>query len=320
MSLITRCPACGTMFKVVPDQLRISEGWVRCGHCADVFDASANLQAEVPSAPDAAVPRQGPLAVAYAATPAHETGDESQGFASSQNLESGYSISLDPLDSQQLEAEATALRETPLDQPFELRRQDDGGISESPPARFEPVREPEPELHDLSFVREARSLEFWRRPSVRAVLVLLLVGLALLLAAQVGVHDRDRLAATHPALRPWLAGLCGPLDCKISPPRQIDTLVIDSSSFNKLRSDAYRLNFTVKNQAPMPVAMPALELTLTDVQDQPVVRRVLSPADLGAPAGVIGPAAEWSGSVALAVSANGSGARIAGYRLLAFYP
>ena len=34
MSLITRCPACGTMFKVVPDQLRISEGWVRCGHCA----------------------------------------------------------------------------------------------------------------------------------------------------------------------------------------------------------------------------------------------------------------------------------------------
>ena len=40
MSLITRCPACGTMFKVVPDQLKISEGWVRCGHCAEVFDAS----------------------------------------------------------------------------------------------------------------------------------------------------------------------------------------------------------------------------------------------------------------------------------------
>src|SRR6476620_8201349 len=44
MSLITRCPACGTMFKVVPDQLRISEGWVRCGHCAEIFDAAAHLQ------------------------------------------------------------------------------------------------------------------------------------------------------------------------------------------------------------------------------------------------------------------------------------
>ena len=45
MSQITRCPACGTMFKVVPDQLRISEGWVRCGHCAEVFDAAAHLMA-----------------------------------------------------------------------------------------------------------------------------------------------------------------------------------------------------------------------------------------------------------------------------------
>ena len=34
MSLITGCPACGTMFKVVPDQLKISDGWVRCGHCS----------------------------------------------------------------------------------------------------------------------------------------------------------------------------------------------------------------------------------------------------------------------------------------------
>src|SRR3712207_986867 len=44
MSMITGCPACGTMFKVVPDQLKISEGWVRCGHCAEVFDATAHLQ------------------------------------------------------------------------------------------------------------------------------------------------------------------------------------------------------------------------------------------------------------------------------------
>src|SRR5438045_1501637 len=56
MSLITRCPACGTMFKVVADQLRISEGWVRCGHCAEIFDATANLQDE------GRLPRPVPLA------------------------------------------------------------------------------------------------------------------------------------------------------------------------------------------------------------------------------------------------------------------
>jgi predicted Zn finger-like uncharacterized protein len=44
MSQVTRCPSCGTRFKVVADQLRISQGWVRCGMCQSVFDASQDLQ------------------------------------------------------------------------------------------------------------------------------------------------------------------------------------------------------------------------------------------------------------------------------------
>jgi predicted Zn finger-like uncharacterized protein len=36
------------MFRVVADQLKISEGWVRCGHCADVFDATLYLQPWIP--------------------------------------------------------------------------------------------------------------------------------------------------------------------------------------------------------------------------------------------------------------------------------
>ncbi|MFL6699916.1 MAG: DUF3426 domain-containing protein [Vitreoscilla sp.] len=37
MSLATRCPTCGTIFRVVQDQLKVSEGWVRCGQCHEVF-------------------------------------------------------------------------------------------------------------------------------------------------------------------------------------------------------------------------------------------------------------------------------------------
>ena len=40
MSFVTRCPACATHFRVVSDQLKISDGWVRCGQCGEVFDAS----------------------------------------------------------------------------------------------------------------------------------------------------------------------------------------------------------------------------------------------------------------------------------------
>lgn len=43
MNLATRCTTCGTIFRVVQDQLRVSEGWVRCGRCAEVFDAREQL-------------------------------------------------------------------------------------------------------------------------------------------------------------------------------------------------------------------------------------------------------------------------------------
>ncbi|MEO7338854.1 MAG: zinc-ribbon domain-containing protein, partial [Caldimonas sp.] len=43
MTLATRCTACGTAFRVVQDQLKVSEGWVRCGRCGEVFSALEGL-------------------------------------------------------------------------------------------------------------------------------------------------------------------------------------------------------------------------------------------------------------------------------------
>src|SRR5690349_25093321 len=43
MSLATRCPSCGTIFRVVQDQLKVSEGWVRCGQCHEVFHGIESL-------------------------------------------------------------------------------------------------------------------------------------------------------------------------------------------------------------------------------------------------------------------------------------
>ncbi|MBV7484340.1 DUF3426 domain-containing protein [Bordetella sp. BOR01] len=64
MAMTTRCPQCGTAFKVVPDQLRVRNGLVRCGACATVFDGRACLVAQIPQAdPSArqAPPAAGPL-------------------------------------------------------------------------------------------------------------------------------------------------------------------------------------------------------------------------------------------------------------------
>lgn len=359
-ALITRCPACATMFKVVPDQLRVSEGWVRCGHCGEVFDASAHLQE-----PDAVVQAQADAAEAEPAEPAPPPTPIARGQAASNDSElpselnsdltaepvselpadlpSAHSITSrledevheDEVHPDELAAAAQILVEDPRDRPFTLRREDlsqpaDLLASASPTSTFEPSELPassflpsaphEEPVESVGFVRQARREARRRHPAVRALLVVAALALAALLALQVALQDRDRLAAAQPSLRPWLAGLCESLGCRIAPPRQIDAIAIDSSSFNKLRPDAYRLLVTLKNQSRTEVAMPALELTLTDSDEQPVVRRVLLPAEFGASRATIAPTSEWSGGAGIALTDTSLASRVAGYRLLAFYP
>jgi predicted Zn finger-like uncharacterized protein len=352
MSLITCCPACGTMFRVVPDQLKISDGWVRCGHCAEVFDASAGLVQQ----PEAAAPLAGPQPQPQPSVlpPAQEAAAAPAGEPDSRPASEPVTEPSPEVVAQVMAAAAptqpaplapmhredpdpdSELEESELDQPFVFRRSDLAQVDDVPvsppviasvfahsrpaPSGFDAGDDDDAAVEDVSFMRAARRSAFWRRPRVRALLLLAGLLLGALLAVQVAVHDRDRLAAAHPGLRPWLQALCEPAGCTVGPPRQIESVVIDSSSFNKLRTDTYRLNFTLKNAAAIPIAVPSMELTLTDTQDQPVLRRVLAPADIGASQGTLAAGTEWSGSVTLAVAANGQGGRIAGYRLLAFYP
>ena len=334
MSLITSCPACGTMFRVVPDQLKISEGWVRCGHCGDVFDATAHLTDDAALAAAAKQASEPPAAEFVAETRPHELQTQPAQMATVPAWLETAPPPATPIAPKYIDPDpgpdSEQLGPTSLDAPFVFRRSDlvdhEPTPSVLPPApdrrisRFDADDEVQaPELEDVSFVRHARRKAFWRRPMVRIGLFFVSLLLASVLLLQVAYEDRDRVAAAQPRLRPLLEQMCEPLGCTLAPPRQIDAMVIESSGFNRLRNDAYRLTFTVRNTAGMNVAAPAMELTLTDNQDQPVMRRVLTPADLGARDNVIAAGTEWSGSVGLVVAASGS-TRIAGYRLLAFYP
>lgn len=390
MSLITSCPACGTMFRVVPDQLKISEGWVRCGHCAEVFDATAHLADRVPAGAPVDDPitepagLEPPLAVTVApaanpapavagageaadpafwdfspapqrrrledapdfaaAVPARPVVPTPAGVPSATSVEppvqrpptrppwparasaptaappdgvspdavaktaaapalagSAAAVSV-PAAAEAAEARAAAVAGTPS-RPVMLQGDD---------------AEPDANIAEVSFVRQARRRAFWRSPLMRGVLSLLALLLAAVLALQAAYQDRDRLALLQPALKPALEQMCELLGCRLAAPRQIEAIVIESSGFNRLRTDTYRLSFSLRNTAGVGIAVPAIELTLTDMQDQPVLRRVLTASELGAAQPVIPAASEWAGAVGLTVQANGT--RIAGYRLLAFYP
>lgn len=376
MSLITRCPACGTMFKVVTDQLKVSQGWVRCGHCAEVFDASAHL---LPRDMSSLATSSLPLTDTQP-QPLPEPDTASNTFSRQATAETEPAdihpddwaparqfadrVPLRPSPAGPVEAQDSvadfdpgrwkkAQQERQLD-PSEL--DDDDSLPPAPlarrPAMVRPTVEDDSSFlfsdvdsgmpdsrveHDVSFVRDARRKAFWKKASTRWSLAVLSLLLLAALLAQWGVQQRDTLAALEPRLAPALQALCGPLRCEIRAPRHIESLVIDSSTFNRLGPDAYRLSFALKNTDVIALEMPSLEVTLTDTQDQAVVRRVLTPEQFGAKGSTLAARSELAGLVIMKVSgdagtsapslspsspstAPSSPLRVAGYRVLAFYP
>ena len=380
MSLITRCPACGTMFKVVADQLKVSQGWVRCGHCSEVFDASLHLQ------PAQTPPQLAPAP--YYPEPQQQTygGQSHQGYLPSQEP-APFQQTPQPVQAEQLQDDPSwtpgvffnGQPPVPTSQPYFKEAVPEqshaGGFQAVPVPDDEPQREPydrkgvedgeygdavrvmaaeaqdrdgddhstplytedsvrgplldeSGNSQDVSFVRDARRKAFWRRPVVRLGLVVLGLLLAAGLVLQVAIQQRDQIAALQPALKPFLDAVCDQMHCYVGPLRRIETVVIDSSTFNKMDADSYRLSFSLKNTGTTPVAMPHLEVTLTDMQDQAVVRRVLSPAQFGASSAMLVAGSDFAGFVVMQVLAADTSAaaaaavplRVAGYRMLAFYP
>lgn len=176
-------------------------------------------------------------------------------------------------------------------------------------------------LNDVSFVRDARRRALWQNPLARSCLALFGLLLICTLALQITFQHQDAVSTLEPRLKPWLQQICSQLGCSNGTPRRIDAIVIDSSSFNKTNAPgAYQLSFSLKNTGNVAVAMPAIEISLTDTQDQSVIRRVVSAAQFGAANRNLPGNSEFSNTLTLQVQPDFPVSKIAGYRLFAFYP
>jgi predicted Zn finger-like uncharacterized protein len=148
---------------------------------------------------------------------------------------------------------------------------------------------------------------------------------ALALAGQVAYRFRAELAASSPAARAPMQALCAPFGCEVPLPRRSELMSIDAS---ELQADARReglivLNAVIRNRARFPQDYPALEVTLTDEADRPVVRKVLAPRDYLEPATrarLIEQGIAPGSEAALRVYLDTSRARATGYRIYLFYP
>ena len=310
MSLNTRCPACETVFKVVPDQLKVSSGWVRCGRCAEVFDAATHMLAQVPANPPAS-----PSAL--------KPPEPVRPPRSTQPLVAPVVAPSAAPRSAPVAAPAHDKADAPTAAELRGHKPLPASILVPPTPSFDLSQVPE-----LSFVRNAKNKAFWQQTEVVHGLLALLLVLAAVFAFQVVLDQRNQIAAKYPGLQLSLAALCAPLGCSIEPVKQLDALKIESSTFQKIQEsaqgDTFALKVTLKNNATLPLAVPAFELSLTDVNDKAVLRRVLLAQELGFQGKTLAASGEWNGIWSIFVNSNAGQnhpvATVTGYRVLAFYP
>ncbi|KAA3652442.1 MAG: DUF3426 domain-containing protein [Proteobacteria bacterium] len=142
------------------------------------------------------------------------------------------------------------------------------------------------------------------------------------LAAQLTLTYRQSVIGLLPATRPFIEALCANVGCSLDLPRDASQIGIEASDLNRLPdADAlFELTATLRNRADTAMAFPHLELTLTDMQDKALVRRVFPPQEwLGSAADdAAGFTAHSDRMARVAFSAEGVNA--SGYRLYAFYP
>ena len=251
MSLTTRCPVCGTAFRVQRAQLAARGGRVRCGKCGEVFDGIASL------------------------------------------VEEGA-------------------------EPFILEPSPQLGL-------FDPSRRlPAPPLRAGNDAPPAFMAE--EEPVGRRLRWgLLALTAAVALAGQVTYSYRTEIAAFIPSARAPLDAACHLLRCQIPLPRRPELMSIESSDLQAepRRDGVIVLNAVLRNRASFAQDYPALELTLTDEADRPVLRRVFAPREYLDPARGASGVAQGipaGAEVSLRIYLDAGRRRATGYRLYLFYP
>jgi len=341
MSLLTSCPACGTVFKIKPEQLAPSRGDVRCGKCGEVFNALQSLSVNQAQAAGEGDAFQALTVSAAEPAPAQEPGASETTAPEPASVESplpepgsdqehmAEEIVLDfniPFDMEDTPAEPPSQSNTPVvpEPPVQ---------PEAPQPQPEPEPEPEPERSVMpptpavntaptsASTRKIPGKKKRRGPVVWPWITACVLALALLLG-QTLFQLRSQMAIMLPQTKPLLEQACVLLGCKVELPRNPQLLSIDESDLQEHpdHKDVLLLTASIVNRAQFAQAYPLLEVTLTDLRDDAILRRTLQPQEYLPPGIAVenGLAAQSDIRIKLAFTAMGVPAT--GYRVYVRYP
>jgi predicted Zn finger-like uncharacterized protein len=171
------------------------------------------------------------------------------------------------------------------------------------------------------FLARSRSAQ-QRRGTLRKLQIAAATLLTIAVVLQSLYLLHDQLAARLPASRPALEALCNVLGCRVGLPAQIDAVSIESNELIAVPSSKnnFSLNLLLRNRSSVPQRWPAIELTLLDGNDRPLVRRVFSPVEylpttMAVPAGFT-----QNSEQSTRIQFESAQQKAANYRVVLFYP
>ena len=155
-----------------------------------------------------------------------------------------------------------------------------------------------------------------RRLAMGAASALLL----LVLVVQCLATFRNGMAARFPQWKPVLEAGCAVFGCRIELPAQIDALSVETGELQALGGNTFSYSTELGNPGSLAQAWPHLELTLSDDNDKPLVRRVFAAVDYLPPSVPVakGFAARSEQPVKLFFTLNQL--KASGYHIAIFYP
>ena len=334
MSLATQCTSCSTVFRVVQDQLKVSEGWVRCGRCDAVFNALEglfDLGREAPADWEQ-TRRPGEVADISDGLEAVAPGRQSSDIAD----EGGTPSALDELLADPVDAHLFGRRKRTESAPKPAGQIGARDRVEFSDARFdsdlfaENVSSADAEISGSSttdvaalesasrpeFLRRAERRARWRSTPARVALALACALSLLALLLQLGHHYRNSLVSQWPPLQPLFATWCSLARCTLEAPRHLEDVLVESSALTRAPGiDGFVLAVTLRNRSAVTVALPSVDLKLTDGNERLVARRALAPSDFRA-----GNILQAGGESALQLTLATGAVPVAGYSVEIFYP
>jgi len=346
MALATRCPRCDATFRVVSDQLKLRGGLVRCGDCRHVFDAIGSLSYVEESAlritgddpaSGAALRRE------RTAEPAALTPAPVDDLARAPAPAASGSGPRDPL----------AVPTLVIPEAQELGRVRGDGDEALPGRDKDRPRQPRPDDGDAAAAAEsptppaadidteapvARGTQATVAESAPAFLndsaqgrglsIVYGIGalvLAVALTAQAALMLRTELLMRWPELRPYFVDACRHYGCEVAWPARADLVAVVGSELQQLPgTEMFELSAVLRNRAAYRIALPAVELTLTDPANRTLARKVFSASETLSAAGE--PAARLDEGIAagadhvIRITFEASGVSAASFVVYPFYP